>query len=1084
MDCANVTDIIRVLFSPMERERQNCWKKTKMILCKLAIQRPTAVIAGLLMIVIFGIVALKTIPIQMTPDVRRPVIQIRTYWAGAAPVEVEREITNLIEKELTGIPGLFDLSSASQQGRSFVNMTFNVDQDMDKAFQVVSNRLVSISDLPSDVRGPSMRTSGSEDRPIARIALRHLPGNTRNLETYGDIVNEQILDRLERVSGVSRVYIWGGSERELRIVIEPDKMARYGLGITQIMNALKGANASISAGSVDEGKRRYVVRTEAETTTIERALAVVLRTTVDKDTGRIGRTTVADIGTVEFGYKEPTSYRRFLGKPAITINIVREFGANVVKTMADLKAVVDELNTEILPDHGLQLTHIYDETVYIGSAIKLVKQNIWVGGALAGLILLLFLRSPAATLIISMAIPVSVVGTFVVMAALGRSINVISLAGIAFAVGMVVDAAIVVLENIYRHRQEGKSASEAALLGATQVWGAILASVLTTVVVFIPLLTLNLQVGQLFRDIAVAISVSVVLSLLVSMTLIPAMGNRLLGGEGSKGPKWYALPGIDHLGRGFYRLVLAALAPIIANRFVSMVTVMMVCAGAGGATWLFLPKLDYLPDGNRNFISGRVLPPPGYNLRTANEVAERIEAQVRPLWASTSGPESEPGQPPKIQNFFFVALRDQTFFGASAVDGQRVSELVPILREPIFSEPGTRGFVTQASLFGHAIGGSRSINLDISGGNLEELIDIAQRADELIKKALPRKQGTQVRPRPGLELGAPEIRVEPDQVRVSNAGLTARELGLTVDAYNDGVRAAEITVDGDRMDLMIRGPERHVGETQEIGYFPVVTPGGQIVPVSSLADINMTAGPTEIRHLNHSRAITLQIRPTKKMALEDAIEKLETEVVAPLRQSGLPDTTKVRLSGAADDLWVTWEAMKYSLLVAIVIVYLVIAVLFESFVYPLIILLSVPIATAGGIGGLAILNLFELQTLDMLTMLGFVILVGIVVNNAILLVDQTLHFQRDQGLDVEQSIIAATRTRIRPIFMSTLTSVFGLMPLVLFPGAGSELYRGLGSVVIGGLSLSALLTLLIVPPLMSVMMPRRMKLRADPVAAE
>jgi len=1054
-----------------------------MILSRLSIERPTAVIAGLLMIVIFGIVALKTIPIQMTPDVRRPVIQIRTYWSGAAPVEVEREITNVIEKELTGIPGLFEVSSASQQGRSFVTMTFDVDQDMDKAFQVVSNRLVSISDLPSDVRGPSMRTSGSEDRPIARIALHHSKGNTQDLETYGDLVNEQVLDRLERVIGVSRVYIWGGSERELRIVIEPEKMALYGLGITQIMNALRGANASISAGSVDEGKRRYVVRTEAETTTVARAKAVVLRTSVEGETGRISRTTVGDIATVEFGYKEPTSHRRFLGRPAITLNVVRESGANVIKTMDDLKAVIDDLNTEVLPSHGLHLTHIYDETVYIESAIKLVKQNIWVGGALAGLILLLFLRSPAATLIISLAIPVSVVGTFVVMAALGRSINVISLAGIAFAVGMVVDAAIVVLENIYRHRQEGKSASEAALAGATEVWGAILASVLTTVVVFIPLLTLNLQVGQLFRDIAVAISVSVVLSLLVSMTLIPAMSNRLLGGDGA-GPKWYRLPGIDELGAGFYRLILAALRPIIANRGVSMVVVIIVCAGAGAATYLFLPKLDYLPDGNRNFVSGRVLPPPGYNLSTASETAARIENELRPLWAIANGPDSKAGDPPKIDNFFFVALRNQTFFGASAVDGQRVSELVPILRKPIFSEPGTRGFVTQASLFGRHAGGSRSINLDISGGNLEELIEVAQRADQLVKTVLPPKQGTQVRPRPGLELGAPEIRIEPDQVRVSNAGLTARELGLTVDAYNDGVRAAEITVDGERMDLMIRGPERHVGETQGIGNFPVVTPGGQIVPVRSLAKINMTAGPTEIRHLNSSRAITLQIRPTKRMALEDAIEKIQTEVVAPLRKDGLPGATKVRLSGAADDLFVTWEAMKYSLLVAILIVYLVIAVLFESFVYPLIILLSVPIAAAGGIGGLAVLNLYEPQTLDMLTMLGFVILVGIVVNNAILLVDQTLHLHRDRGLTVEQSIIEATKTRVRPIFMSTLTSVFGLFPLILFPGAGSELYRGLGSVVIGGLSLSAVLTLLIVPPLMSVMMPRKNAVRPEPLAAE
>jgi HAE1 family hydrophobic/amphiphilic exporter-1 len=396
-----------------------------------------------------------------------------------------------------------------------------------------------------------------------------------------------------------------------------------------------------------------------------------------------------------------------------------------------------------------------------------------------------------------------------------------------------------------------------------------------------------------------------------------------------------------------------------------------------------------------------------------------------------------------------------------------------MLRQPVFREPGSRGFITQSSLFGRGIGGSRSIELDISGEDLEEIIGIAQRADELIAEVLPRSGGTQVRPQPGLELGAPEIRVIPNLNRVSEARMTARDLATTVDAFNDGIRVAEISIGGRRLDLTLQGPVANISQTQGVSDLPVVTPSGDIVPVSSLADVMFTAGPTEIRHKDRARTITLQIRPDDKLPLETAVSMIQTEVMDKLRAEGLPDDVKLYLSGAADDLSATWEALQYSLLIAIVIVYLVIAILFESFVYPLIIMLSVPLATAGGIGGLAVLNTILYQPLDMLTMLGFIILVGIVVNNAILLVDQSLYLYREEGRSAPQAIRDATMQRVRPIFMSSLTSIFGLLPLVFVPGAGSELYRGLGSVVLGGLTLSAILTLLVIPPLMGLFLTRK-----------
>ena len=1056
-----------------------------MNLIQLAIRRPVAVLAAVMMVVMFGFVALELIPIQLTPDVRKPLISLQTVWPGAAPTEVEREITNRQEEVFKGLESLREITSRSQDGRSRITLEFAVGHDMDKAILLVANRLDRVDGYPDEADEPTIRTSASEDNPITWIVLRRLDGNHRDIHSHLDFVEDVVQDRLERVAGVSRVNVYGGGAREMEVVVEPERMAQFGLTVTGMVGALRVANASVSAGHVDEGKRRYVVRTEGEFESLDDVRAVVLRSMNDPATGRVARVTVGDIARVAFTHKEPTAHIRFLGEPAIAINAIRETGANVIEVMDGIRAAIDELNRSALTDAGLYLTQVYDETVYINSAIDLVQQNIFVGGTLAALLLLLFLRSGRATLVVSLAIPVSVIGAFVAMAALGRSLNVISLAGIAFAVGMVVDAAIVVLENIYRLRERGVPAAEAAYRGTHQVWPAVLVSALTTVVVFIPILVMKLEVGQLFRDIAVALSVSVLLSLLVAVTVIPALAARLLG-KATEDAGRRSIPLVDGLARLFVRSVLGFTRAVIASRTLALIVVVVLCGAGALATAAFLPKLDYLPDGNRNLVFGVIVPPPGYNLETTTEIATAIEAEVRPFWAALSGPGTEADGPPRMSRFFFVATRGTTFLGAAAEDPRRAGELVPLLKEAAFKEPGTFGLISQRSLFGRGIGGARSVDFDISGPDLEEILDVALRAVGHLEEVLPRARGTQMRPKPGLELGAPEVRVFPNRVKLADNGITARELGDTLDAFNDGLRVAEITVDGKRTDLVLRGPARRITETQGINHLPVVTRSGKILPASSLADMTVTAGPTEIRHLERQRTVTLEIRPPEEVPLEAALDTLRTGVIERLKADGLPPGIRLGLSGTADKLTETWDALVMQILLAVAIVYLVMAILFESFVYPLIIMLSVPLATAGGIGGLALVNQFIFQPLDMLTLLGFVILIGIVVNNAILLVHQTLFHIRTEDMARTDAILEATRNRIRPIFMSTITSVFGMLPLVLFPGAGSELYRGLGSVVVGGLSLSAVLTLAIIPALLSLVsgVTEGRRRRASPATAE
>jgi len=1057
-----------------------------MNLIERAVKRPVAVLSVVLMVVLMGIIALKVIPIQLTPDVRKPLLIVQTKWPGASPAEVEREVTIPQEERLKGLEGLERMESRSRRGRSQIILEFNVNTDRNRSILLVNNRLQQVTGLPEEADEPILRTRDTDDNPIAWFTVETLPSNSRPIRSYGDFVDDIVRDRLERIDGVALVNVYGGNESEIRVIVDPQRLAHYRLTIAELNNALRGTNINLSAGEVDEGKRQYTVRTQSELNTVQRVREVVLRAQKDPVSGRVLRVRVGDVAHVEFGHKKRSARIRNRGKNAIVVNTIRDTGANVIETMKGIRKVVEDLNRDVMPGAGLIMNQVRDDTVYIKYAINLVTQNIWLGGSLAAIILFLFLRSFGATAVVTLAIPVSVIGSFVALAALGRSINVISLAGIAFAVGMVVDAAIVVLENIYRHREMGQSKLEGAVRGAGEVWGAIMASAITTVVVFAPILVMNLIVGQLFRDIAVALSVAVLLSLIVSITVVPALANKLLGDNTKNLAKNRRIPILDGFASGFAALIAGFTRRVIQNRALAAIVIICVCGLAGLGTWAFLPKLSYLPSGNQNFILAIANPPPGYNLKTLNDMATKTENMTRRYWAK---PGEKPKKctawykrleifPPKIkkcdlgdvrmERFWFVTRSTSTFMGASATDPTRAKELIPIMRRAVFSEPGTFGFAKQRALFGRGFGGSEIIDLDITGPDLETLLALAREGVQTLRRELP---SARIRPKPGLELGAPEVRLIPDLLRLADVGLTARDLGLSVDVFNDGLRVTEITKGSKRIDLTLRGLTDKITSTQGVGNLPVVTRTGQILSASSLAKLDVTEGPTQIRHLERIRTVTLQIRPPENIALETAIQKVQQNVINPMIKKGLPPGVRLTMSGTADELNKTWNAMLWNLLIAVAIVYLVMAILFESFVFPLLIMFSVPLATAGGVAGLSILNIYTFQALDMLTLLGFVILVGTVVNNAILLVHQTLHHVRVESMDAYEAIAEATRNRIRPIFMSTLTSVFGMMPLVVIPGAGSELYRGLGSVVLGGLALSAVLTLLIIPPLLSFVTP-------------
>ncbi len=460
----------------------------------------------------------------------------------------------------------------------------------------------------------------------------------------------------------------------------------------------------------------------------------------------------------------------------------------------------------------------------------------------------------------------------------------------------------------------------------------------------------------------------------------------------------------------------------------------------------------------------RISVPPGYNKEATLEISKAMEKAAKPLWEKEI---DETDSKPKISRFFFISYSGGAFAGAAAENPERVREILPILTKPIRAQPGARAFVQQASLFGRSVGGSRVIKLEITGPTLDLIQPVAQKILLDIRSVFPQKNGHQVRSVPQMGTGSPQIVIRPIAERLADIGISAKELAQSLDVYNDGTRIIEIPFEGRLIELVLTSNTANTNKIDDLKDLPLILESGELVRLSQVANIKLIGAPEQIKRLFGQRVITLQLRPHETVPLEDAVLKLQNLIITPLSKD-IPNNISINLSGAASELERTWIAMKNNVVIALFVIFLLLTVLMRSFILPFVIIITVPIAGAGGVMGLVVLNQFSAQSLDMLTMLGFIILTGIVVNNSILMVEQTLWHIRYESMKISEAITEATRNRIRPIFMSTLTSLFGLIPLVIFPGSGSELYRGIGTVVFGGLSTSAILTLLMVPPLLAL----------------
>ena len=998
---------------------------------KMIIDNPIAGYVVLILAAIFGVIALNKLPVQLTPEVQEAEIKITTTWRAATPEEIESEIIEPQEDALKSLPGVIQMLSEAQQGQGTLTLTFELGFGLERALIEVLNGLNRVPSYPIDADEPTLTSGGESNRPIAWFVIKTLPGNDNEIADYQSLVEETVQARFERIRGVSESQAYGALEQEVRITIDPYKAASRGILLPEA--AARISNQEDTSGGIKNiQKRAYNLRFLGAYDANN--LAELVLAWRDQRPVKL-----RDIATIEVRAVDRKSFVINNGDRAIAVNASRETGVNVIEIVAQLRAAVNELRAGALKRAGLSIEQVYDETLYIKDAIALLFTSLGIGLLLAAGVLWWFVRRWRIALVVAVSIPLSLFAALITLKITGRTLNTISLASLALAVGMVLDASIIAVENILRLRAGGRSMIDAAIGGVNQIKGALIASTATTVAIFLPILLLKGEVGQLFADLAIGLSAAILVSLLAALIIVPGLSHE-----------WLKQESIHDRFANVWERWTDRLMRIIADarRRRWLVTLLLIVPVV--LSVLLIPKADYLPAGSRNLIFAYLLPPPGMNTETIeNEMGKVIAAKLKPHLSGDAKP--------RIQQYFFVAFPNGAFMGARASDPDEAGTLVPVINGLFSHFPDTLAFAQRASLFSR--GNTRNIELNLQSRNIEGLLGAGRAAYGLISQKLP---GSRIRPRPGLELAEPQLILTPDEERIAEAGWTRREVGMITRAVGEGLFVNDYFTGDQRLDVIARIQGWDTPE--ELAAIPLATPDAQVLPLGELVTVERGAGPNRIRRLDRHRTITLEVTAPPYLSLERTIAVLQRDI-EPLLYRQLPPDAIITYTGSADKLKTALSGMAGAFALAIVILYLLISVLFRSFRDSLLVIICLPLATVGGIAMLQLLNLFTFQPMDILTMIGFVILLGLVVNNAILLVHQTRATER-AGVARPQAVRQAVRRRLRPILMSTLTSLFGMLPLLLAIGSGAELYRGMAAVIIGGLLVSTLFTLVLLPSLL------------------
>jgi multidrug efflux pump len=1008
-----------------------------MKLSLISIKRPVLATVMSLSILLFGIISFILLPVREYPDIDPPIISVTTLYRGASASVVETEITDVLEEQFATLEAVKTITSSSREGGSVITIEFELSRDVNEAANDVRDRVSRIrGTLPQEIDDPVISKVDANAQAIVWLALSS--DNHSGLE-LSDIADRVLKEKIQRLPGVGSVIIGGERRYAMRIWLDPLKMAAFKLTTQDIENAVRSENAEIPGGRIEGDQREFSVRTRGDLSTPEEFGAII----VSHKGNDIVK--LRDVADVEIGAEDERTLARYNGIPAVGLGIVKQSKASTVDVADEIRAALPEL-LKSLPE-GVKLNVAFDSSVFIKDSISEVQETLIIAIGLVMLIVLAFLKSFRATIIPTVAIPVSIVGALAVVYFAGFTINILTLLGLVLAIGLVVDDAIVVLENVYRHIEMGKSRWQAAIDGSKEIGFAVVATTITLVAVFVPLAFLTGTVGRLFNEFGVAVAVAVLISGFVALTLSPMLSSKILKPLHGTSQSW-ASRSFDR----FFELLNSFYDRILKG---AMRHRIMVIAGGIAAIVLavFLMKLipsELVPTEDRGIALGIIIAPEGATIDYTDKYVHQIENIVMAL------PESEGvfsatglsfGGPGSVTNsFMFIRLKPR---------GERdrsQQEIVQQLFPRLLGIPGVLAFVINPPSLGARFN-SNPVEYILQGDNYEDLNKAVG-----IMMGEASKLGYLVNLNSDLRLNKPQLDINIDRERASGLGVSVSDIGTTLETFLGGRKVTDFKRGTKQYDVILQTKRQDRSTPDAIKGLYIRSKGG-LVQLANVIKVVKTVSPKELNHYNRIRSATITAGLVPGFTLGKALDDLDRIV-----QEKLPSGIKREYAGQSLEFKTSSSGLYFMFLLALVFIYLVLSAQFESFIHPFTILLSVPLAV---VGALVTLYIFG-QSLNIYSQIGLVMLIGLVTKNAILIIEFANQL-RAKGNDIIVSVIQAATIRLRPILMTSFSTIFGILPIAIGLGAGAESRRPLGLAVVGGMFFSTFLTLVVIPVVYSLL---------------
>jgi HAE1 family hydrophobic/amphiphilic exporter-1 len=1014
-----------------------------MNITRLAVHRPIATTMVFLIIIVLGVMGFRFLPIDLLPHIEYPQLTVRTNYPNVGPEEIEKIITDRVENAVAGVPNIEEMRSQSEEGRSRVTLEFSQGTNIDEAANDVRAALDRIrDDFPPEVESPRLWKFDPENFPVVILGAKSAIG----MEKLTRILEREISHRFEQLPGAGSVDIWGGVYREIQVRLKRDRLASSQLSATDVQQALLRENITLPGGDMREGLSDMYVRTRGEYQSLEQISSTII-TVIDGKPIRI-----RDIAEVVDGFQDINRLVQIDGQPMVRIGVRKQSGANTVAVAREAREVMNQINRE---RDDLELLMVIDQSEFIKNSINNVQKSAIWGGLLAIFILYLFLRNGSTTFIIAISIPISIIATFGLLYFNDLTLNQMSFGGLALGIGLIVDNAIVVLENMVRLRENGRSLEESALTGTKQVSGAIIASTLTTCVIFLPVVFMQTVSGMLFKELALVVVFALLCSLLVALTLVPMLGSRFLtvkeGNGATRNSRGRAIDKfLSRIGAWFKRLeefYSRWLERAVRHRkIVFAVTGVLLVITI--FLWPMLP-MELAPQTDADEIDVELEMAQGTNIAVVNEYLYELERivkksapmdQVRHMTIEIRSGDAEVelslwGADKRTMDSFVIA--DQI---RRSVEGKIPGAEIRVEAQS--------GLWMLRRLFGS--GSGQAVQLELRGYDLDladqlalEIKRIMERAPEIEDVRISRREGR------------PEQNLIIDREKIADLGLSVSQIAQVIQTNVGGSQAGVYREGGEEFPIVVRLQPEDRLSTLDLANVSVRTGAGQILPVSSVVHTQRRRGPTAIDRVDGQRVTYITANLRSGAALGDVIDGLQSD----LQDFPLPGDFSIMFSGEYEEQQKAQRDFTLSIIMAVILIYMVMAAQFERFLDPLIVMITVPLAFIGVVPTLLITG----TSLNVQSLMGIVMLIGIVVNNAIVLVDYINLMRREKNLSVTEAVLQSGRLRLRPILMTTCTTVLGMLPLSFGTGAGGEIQAALARAVIGGLTISTLITLVLIP---------------------